>query len=155
MDNDGVGHTSFEVTGNYMYQWRAHPANAGTYFYHCHVNTVLHVQMGLLGALIIDPYEAEAHPRRQEAAPRRAGRSGATTPSTSASGRSTRSTPRWHELNHAAGLCFEDAGLNDFQPAVLRDRPPLPAPRRPADRGRRAAARRGQRAAGREHPAAR
>jgi hypothetical protein len=119
MDNDGVGHTSFEVTGNYVYQWRAHPANAGTYFYHCHVNTVLHVQMGLWGALIIDPYEEE------------------TDPAVLALGRKplhdapdawrykpqyeriwaiNSIDPVWHDFNHAAGLCFEDAGLNDFRP---------------------------------------
>ncbi|MGB3625560.1 MAG: multicopper oxidase domain-containing protein [Henriciella sp.] len=101
--NDGVGHTSFEVNGRYTYQFQ--PRYPGTHFYHCHKNTVLHFEMGMYGLLIVDPasgpgslldgdleYDVEAFWIPDDV------------------------DPRWRDLNHSAGLCNEDAGLNVFRP---------------------------------------
>lgn len=53
--NDGVGHCSMEI-GNYTYQWQ--PNFIGTYFYHCHRNTMQHFNFGLFSLLPIDPPDA-------------------------------------------------------------------------------------------------
>lgn len=53
--NDGVGHCSMEL-GQYTYQWQ--PNFTGTYFYHCHRNTVQHFEFGLFGMLLIEPPDA-------------------------------------------------------------------------------------------------
>ncbi len=115
--NDGVGHTSFEVTGSYTYQFHAgapfralddprpKTRGAGTYIYHCHVNTVLHFHMGMWGGLIVDP---------------------ATGPGTAFHNGPDYDDerfwfigdvdPTWRELGHAAGMKGGDAGLNVFRP---------------------------------------
>jgi FtsP/CotA-like multicopper oxidase with cupredoxin domain len=81
---------------------------AGTYFYHCHVNTVLHVQMGMFGPMIFDPATGRGKAFVDDPV-----------------GYDTRAEtllapfavdPRWHGLNHAAGLDGEDVGLNRFEP---------------------------------------
>jgi FtsP/CotA-like multicopper oxidase with cupredoxin domain len=53
--NDGVGHCSMEL-GQYVYQWQ--PNFIGTYFYHCHRNTMQHFEFGLFGLLLIEPPDA-------------------------------------------------------------------------------------------------
>lgn len=104
--NDGVGHYSFDVGFNYTYQWR--PSQAGTYFYHCHVNTVLHAEMGMYGALIVDP---------------------PTGPGTAFAGGPAYDVEAiwavdefdtsWHCRRWNAGLCGGDAGFNDFNPDLF------------------------------------
>lgn len=53
--NDGVGHCSMEF-GNYTFQWQ--PNFMGSYFYHCHRNTVQHMEFGLFGNLFIEAPDA-------------------------------------------------------------------------------------------------
>jgi plastocyanin len=122
--NDGVGHTSFEVSGEYTYQWkpdRGFPGDvnngaAGSYFYHCHVNTTLHVQMGMVGALIVDPLGHPDFPVEPGAR-----RSFVDGPLYDVASEYLllpyALDPSWHELDHAAGLSGEDVGLNRFEPS--------------------------------------
>lgn len=57
--NDGVPQLSFAVehddTGQYIFE----APHAGTYLYHCHETSVLHVQSGMYGMLIIRPQSAD------------------------------------------------------------------------------------------------
>jgi len=102
-ENDGVGHTSFDVAGTYTYQWLA--SHAGTYFYHCHTNTPLHAEMGMYGALIIDPPEGP-------------GRAFAGGPSydVEAVWAVDEIDSSWRGKAWDAGTCGGDAGLNDLNP---------------------------------------
>ena len=53
--NDGVGHCSMEI-GSYTYQWQ--PQFIGSYFAHCHRNTVQHFEFGLYFLVLIEPSDA-------------------------------------------------------------------------------------------------
>lgn len=101
--SDGVGHISFDVNSQYTYQWR--PAHAGTYFYHCHTNTVLHAEMGMYGALIVDPPEGIGTLF-----------SGGPTYDVEAFWVVDEIDSSWHTLPWTAGTCGGDVGLNDLNP---------------------------------------
>lgn len=102
-ENDGVGHISWDVDGVYTYQWR--PAHAGTYFYHCHTNTVLHAEMGMYGALIVDP----------PSGPGRVFENGPTY-DVEVVWACDEIDSSWHALDWDAGTCGADVGLNDLDP---------------------------------------
>lgn len=106
--NDGVGHHSFEVAGQYTYQWTA--AQSGTFFYHCHKNTVLHFEMGMYGALIVDPPNGKGWVQRADQQVRY---------DLEAVWVLDDVDPVWHTLGHSAGIGFPfgaDVGLNRFDP---------------------------------------
>lgn len=129
--NDGVGHTSFEVTSNWVYQFQ--PNTAGTYFYHCHKNTVLHFEMGLYGLLIIDPPEGPNFASANAPAIRGFTPATFTVPfEVEAAWVPDEFDSRWHVLQHnesmqdcrandpAGAVTFTHDGiLNDFQPDIF------------------------------------
>lgn len=109
-ENDGVGHLSVDVyKGTYTYQWRAH--SAGTYFYHCHTNTVLHAEMGMYGGLIIDPKPDSNDPSGTKRV-----FAGGPTYDVEAIWAVDEIDSRWHNLGWDAGTCGADVGLNDLNP---------------------------------------
>lgn len=101
--SDGVGHISWDVQGNYTYQWR--PMHAGTYFYHCHTNTVLHAEMGMYGALIVDPPEGPGTAFE-----------GGPGYDVEAIWAVDEIDSSWHNLPWDAGTCGGDVGLHVLNP---------------------------------------
>lgn len=105
--NDGAAHTSFAVARSYTYQWFA--SQAGTYLYHCHINTVLHFEMGMYGMLIIDPPEGQGRVYRDGPAY-----------DVEAVWMGDEIDPQWHEFEEDAGLACpfsrRDFGFNRFEP---------------------------------------
>lgn len=75
--NDGVPSTSGYVAGGLMplptppvvglprlaspFTYVFTPLHAGTYMYHCHVDTVLHIEKGMSGTIIVRPDNGEAN----------------------------------------------------------------------------------------------
>ena len=53
--NDGVGHTSQDIAPNQSFDYRFKCTNEGTFLYHCHVLTTLHLVMGMYGTVVVDP----------------------------------------------------------------------------------------------------
>jgi FtsP/CotA-like multicopper oxidase with cupredoxin domain len=58
MANDGVPMTSFAVGGMQSFTYQFLAPRAGTYMYHCHVDTVLHLVRGMHGTVIVRPPDA-------------------------------------------------------------------------------------------------
>ena len=56
--NDGVPHLSWEVGHNETESYYFKAPHPGTYLYHCHVTSALHVQSGMYGLLIVKPQNA-------------------------------------------------------------------------------------------------
>jgi FtsP/CotA-like multicopper oxidase with cupredoxin domain len=107
--NDGVGHISWDVDGIYTYQWRPH--QAGSYFYHCHTNTVLHAEMGMYGALIVDPVP---NPNDPTGTKRVFG--GGPIYDVEVVWACDDIDSSWHTLDWTAGTCGQDVGFNDLEP---------------------------------------
>ena len=53
--NDGVASTSMPITPFQSFTYQFIAPFAGTYHYHCHIDTVVHYQRGMAGAIIVRP----------------------------------------------------------------------------------------------------
>ncbi|WP_412027549.1 multicopper oxidase family protein [Deinococcus yunweiensis] len=59
---DGVPHTSAAILPGQSFTYEFVATEAGTHAYHCHMQTNLHLDMGMYGALIIEPAAGQAVP---------------------------------------------------------------------------------------------
>ncbi|WP_189012086.1 multicopper oxidase domain-containing protein [Deinococcus malanensis] len=56
---DGVPHASLAVLPGEKYTYTFVATEAGTHMYHCHVETNLHLDMGMYGTLIVEPRDGQ------------------------------------------------------------------------------------------------
>ena len=56
-EEDGVPATSFAVHSNDTAEYNFKAANSGTFIYHCHVLTTLHLTMGMYGMIVVNASE--------------------------------------------------------------------------------------------------
>lgn len=52
---DGVPHTSKAIMPGESYVYEFVAEHAGTFMYHCHVDSYRHIDMGMYGAIVVDP----------------------------------------------------------------------------------------------------
>lgn len=57
--NDGVPQTAPAIQTGESFTYRFTATQAGTYFYHCHVDTIEHLQMGMHGSFIVHAKEGK------------------------------------------------------------------------------------------------
>lgn len=62
-EHDGVPHTSAAVMPGETRVYEFVAADAGTFWYHCHVDSYRHVDMGMYGGLIVDPKDGKTWDR--------------------------------------------------------------------------------------------
>lgn len=65
-DMDGVPHTSFAILPGRSYTYEFVATEAGTHAYHCHQQTNVHLDMGMYGALIVEPAPGVTVPWKAE-----------------------------------------------------------------------------------------
>lgn len=65
MQMDGVEATSFHVLPGQEFTYEFVAATAGTHAYHCHVQTNVHLDMGMYGPIIVEPAESDFNADRE------------------------------------------------------------------------------------------